>query len=100
MTEIVTRANNTVTIAEAARQLGMSISTARRAEKAGTVPLPIIRAKSWVRVLRKDLDAYLGSAPQAATVQDIAAETLIRTEIAGLRAKLAVLEAAYPALAR
>jgi len=100
MTEIVGRTNNTVTLAEAARLLGMSISTARRAEKAGAFPLPVIRTKSWVRVLRKDLDAYLSGPTQPPPVGDTAAETLIRAEITGLRAKLAVLEAAYPALAR
>jgi transcriptional regulator with XRE-family HTH domain len=93
MTEIVGRSDHTATLAEAARLLGMSISTARRAEKAGTFPLPILRTKSWVRVLRRDLDAYLGSPPQPQPVESPTADLLTRARIAGLRAELAVLEA-------
>jgi len=98
MTEIVTRADNTVTIAEAARLLGMSISTARRAEKAGTFPLKIIRTKSWVRVLRRDLDAYLGNPPQPQPSSNPTTDPLLDARIAGLEAELAALYAHRAAL--
>lgn len=98
MTEIVGRSTNTVTLAEAARLLGMSISTARRAEKAGTFPLKIIRTKSWVRVLRKDLDAYLGSPPQPQPSSNPTSDPFLDARIAGLEAELAVLYARRAAL--
>jgi hypothetical protein len=99
---MISTAPATVPLADAARLLGMGVSTARRAEKAGTFPVPVLRRGTWLRVSVAAIDAYLGVAPSPASVPvgDTAGETLIRAEIAGLRAKLAVLEAAYPALAR
>lgn len=48
-----------LTISEAARQLGVSRSTAFRAVKAGTFPIRVIRFGQTNYVHRRDIDSFL-----------------------------------------
>jgi len=48
----------TVSVAEAARVMGIGSSTAYRAIEAGTFPIPVQRIGGLVKILRSDLERW------------------------------------------
>jgi predicted DNA-binding transcriptional regulator AlpA len=82
----------TVSLAEAARLLGMSESYARELERAGTFPVRVRRVGSWLRVSRADIDAYLGVSTPTPPAVD-AASILLAAEIVATQTKLEFLVA-------
>ena len=46
-------------LAQAARQLGLSAGSLRDMIKAGLGPVAIVSGRRWIKIRRRDLDAYI-----------------------------------------